>query len=238
MASVMNGEENGVLFINGHKFNGFIDNAFCPKCSEARIYSDDYDAYFCAACNEWLESTCSDVTCEYCKSRPSNPLDRLKNDPFRDILLRFMSYYIRFLATDTKNISLRALDSWLKQKDAAYSIDHDNESDQEAEITYKGNIYGQIEINRSEDDIFEDDINLLKEAAQDAEGEQKSEVLRALDETRTMFALRVLWQGRETEETLQKLNPLWEWLFANHEGILHAENEGFYNASDLILETD
>jgi hypothetical protein len=149
-----------------------------------------------------------------------------------------MSYYIRFLATDNQDISLSALNSWLKQRDAAYSIERDNEADQEGKITHNNDVYGQIEINRSDHEFFEDDINLLKEFAEKAEGERKTEVLRMLNEARTMLALRVLWQGRGTEETVQKFAPLWEWLFENHEGLLHAENEGFYNASELILETE
>jgi ribosomal protein S27AE len=82
MTSVTQGEENGVVYIDGRKIDGHIDDEICPKCSEPRIYADDYDAYFCGACNEWLDSTCSDVTCEYCRSRPSKPLDSLKNDSF------------------------------------------------------------------------------------------------------------------------------------------------------------
>ncbi len=82
MANVIKGEENGVLFINGHKFDGIIDDTLCPKCSESKIYSDDYDAYFCAACDEWLESACSDATCQFCRSRPIKPLDSIENDPF------------------------------------------------------------------------------------------------------------------------------------------------------------
>jgi hypothetical protein len=81
MANVIK-EENDVLLINGHKFDGFIDDALCPKCSEFRICSEEYDAYFCAACNEWLESACSDATCEFCSSRPNKPLDSIKTDPF------------------------------------------------------------------------------------------------------------------------------------------------------------
>jgi hypothetical protein len=81
MVNVVEGE-NGVLFINERKFEGFIDDVVCPKCSEFRIYSDKYDSYFCANCNEWLESACRDTTCEYCRKRPSKPLDNLKTDPF------------------------------------------------------------------------------------------------------------------------------------------------------------
>jgi hypothetical protein len=82
MVFVNKSEENGALFIDGNKFDGFIDDALCPKCSEPRIYSNKYDAYFCTTCNEWLESACESATCEFCRNRPNKPLDSLIKDPF------------------------------------------------------------------------------------------------------------------------------------------------------------
>jgi hypothetical protein len=72
---VTKGAENGVLLIDGHKIDGFVDDKLCPHCSESRIYFNDYDAFFCASCNKWLEPQCSDKTCNYCKHRPIKPLD-------------------------------------------------------------------------------------------------------------------------------------------------------------------
>ena len=51
-------------------------------------------------------------------------------------------------------------------------------------------------------------------------------------------AVRVLDQGREPEETLAKLDPLWQWLLANREGLLQAEGEGYYGATGLILQVE
>jgi hypothetical protein len=47
---VTKGAENGVLLIDGHKIDGFVDDKLCPHCSESRIYFNDYDAFFCASC--------------------------------------------------------------------------------------------------------------------------------------------------------------------------------------------
>jgi hypothetical protein len=43
-----------------------------PNCVAS--HSEDYDAYYCENCNEWLESACDDPTCEYCINRPLTPL--------------------------------------------------------------------------------------------------------------------------------------------------------------------
>ena len=37
-------------------------------------YSWKYDAYFYPDTNEWWEPRCADWSCEYCKDRPSQPL--------------------------------------------------------------------------------------------------------------------------------------------------------------------
>ncbi len=38
-------------------------------------YSEQYDAYYDSATNEWLESKCDDPNCEYCTNRPEHPLE-------------------------------------------------------------------------------------------------------------------------------------------------------------------
>lgn len=48
------------------------------NCQEEAKYSEEYDAFYCAPCNAWLESTCDDPTCEFCINRPKTPNE--KND--------------------------------------------------------------------------------------------------------------------------------------------------------------
>lgn len=44
-----------------------------------RRYNPKHDAYYDIEKNEWLEKTCSDTACIYCKGRPEKPLHRLKD---------------------------------------------------------------------------------------------------------------------------------------------------------------
>jgi hypothetical protein len=76
----------------------------------------------------------------------------------------------------------------------------------------------------------------LLEEVEESEGEGKTKVKRALEQAKAIVALQVLWQGCGTEETMEKLEPLWEWLFANRQGLLQADAEGYYDSSGLILE--
>ena len=45
------------------------------NCEDIKQYSDKYDAYYCNACNIWLEDKCDDPECEFCPKRPICPKD-------------------------------------------------------------------------------------------------------------------------------------------------------------------
>ena len=150
-----------------------------------------------------------------------------------------MGYYMRFVVTDDKDISLSVLNSGLKEKDSSYAVEFDDDADDAGDLTYNGDIYGAFEINRPDDGLFDEEIEELKEFLEDAEGERKSEVLQTLNNAKAIIALQVLQQGRATdEETLVKIDPLWKWLFANYKGLMQAEAEGYYDASGLVLEVE
>ena len=46
----------------------------CKKCGLKGVYSEEWDAYYCQVCNEWIESKC-DRRCCYCDGRPEKPLE-------------------------------------------------------------------------------------------------------------------------------------------------------------------
>lgn len=41
---------------------------------ETIVYSEEYDAYYNAVTNEWIERRCDDRSCHYCINRPEKPL--------------------------------------------------------------------------------------------------------------------------------------------------------------------
>ena len=143
---------------------------------------------------------------------------------------------MRFISIDEQDVTLSTLESALKRTEAACLIERDEESDSEGVLTYKGDVYGQIEVNRLGDELFDAEIEELKESVQAADGAKRSEVLSVLNQAKAIIALRVLDQGRESEETLGKIDPLWQWLFAEREGLLQADSEGYYDASGLVLK--
>ena len=53
-------------------------------------YSEQWDAYYDEATNEWTESKCDDPTCEYCVGRPDKPLEKPvepMNQKLRDLMI-------------------------------------------------------------------------------------------------------------------------------------------------------
>jgi predicted RNase H-like HicB family nuclease len=45
----------------------------------------------------------------------------------------------------------------------------------------------------------------------------------------------VLSQGRTSEDTLDRIAPLWDFLFKEYSGLLYADGEGYYDAEGEVL---
>jgi len=144
---------------------------------------------------------------------------------------------MRFLSTDERKLSLKEIESALKANDSNYEIESD-EDDVEGTLIYGDGVYGQLEINEKGDEFFQDDIENLKEKIENAESGNKQTVLDALLKAKSLLFVRVVYEGREDEETFEKIDPLFDWLIKNREGLIHADYEGYYDASGLILEDE
>jgi hypothetical protein len=138
-----------------------------------------------------------------------------------------MSYYLRFLLTDD-DITLATLEAALKSTDPAYAITEvHHEPLEHGLLTHKGDLYGNIEISRfgsAEDEELEE----LREDVQESGSPKRKRpaVLQMLNEVKAMVV------------TLTKIDPLWEWLFANRTGMLQADGEGYYDRSGLVLKVE
>jgi len=121
----------------------------------------------------------------------------------------------------------------------AFSIANRQASPHEVgDLMHYNEIYGQVEINRIGDDLFNEEIEELREFVEDAEGKDKKKVTKCLRKARCIVTVQVLFQYRDTETTLSKINTLWQWLFANRKGLLQADGEGYYDLNELILEVE
>jgi hypothetical protein len=138
-----------------------------------------------------------------------------------------MGYYMRFISTDDREITLSILEQALQKVDSRYSISAFGQ------LRYADDLYGLLQIDPV--DEFDEEIAELKEDVEEVQGGRRAEVLNTLDGARTMVAVQVLRQDREMEPTLQKIDPLWDWLFSHRKGLHQADGEGYYDRSGLIL---
>ncbi len=148
-----------------------------------------------------------------------------------------MGYYLRFVSPDDREVAFPAIAEALKAINASYELKVDKAGTRpSADLLFGGDAYAEIEINSSGDGLFDEEIDELKEFLEDAGSGDKAKVLAVLDSAKSIIAVRVLLGGRETEETMEKLDPLWQWLFANRDGLLQTDEQGYYDSSGLVLE--
>lgn len=146
-----------------------------------------------------------------------------------------MGYYLRYITTNQQAITLPVIAAALQALDPAYTLAGD-QVDDIADLLHGETFCGVLEINRPGDDIFEDDLREFRDMVGTGETEAERRVLAVLANAQAMVAVEAIWQGTDSESALGRLDPLWDWLFAHHTGLLQADNEGFYDADDLILE--
>ena len=149
-----------------------------------------------------------------------------------------MGYYMRYLFEGEPEVQLDALEAALKKIDGGYAfVDWANDG-RSAEIRYNDEVYGAFDLEMIEDG--DEEIQEMIEEVESAKGwfvkKPKERVLAFLRQVRVRLVVRVLWGGREGNETLDRLDPIWEWLMANYKGLLYADGEGFYEGKKLRLK--
>jgi len=143
-----------------------------------------------------------------------------------------MSYYMRYITTDSTETTPSILEQALKDKDPHYSIA------ESGEFKHGHDVYGVVGVNRPGDGLFEEEIGELKEFVEDVRGKRRTDVLKTLGEARAIVAVQILFGDRQVEATLQKFVPLWEWLISNRKGLLQADAEGYYDQTGRILKVE
>jgi hypothetical protein len=149
-----------------------------------------------------------------------------------------MSYYMRFFIDDVQKIDLDTKETALKRADQGYTLVSRDAADESAELMWKGAIYGEIEISHSSSDLMAEEVEELIDFIDEKGSAPAKQVVQMLREAKCVVAVRVLFQGRSTELTLAKIDPLWEWLFGNYRGLLQADGEGFYDSNELLLNSE
>ncbi len=153
-----------------------------------------------------------------------------------------MGYYMRYFSTDNQDITLPWLEEAPKRVNPRYSIDHDTRRDKDRGLLFlAGDNYGQFEINRPGDGLFEGEIEEFLEGidaldvVEAGRREGRETVRGTLERAKCILALQVFFEGRETGATFEGISPLWKLLFEARAGLLQADGEGFYRGTELVF---
>ncbi|MFG6094162.1 hypothetical protein SPB21_02880 [Leptothoe sp. ISB3NOV94-8A] len=147
-----------------------------------------------------------------------------------------MGYYMRYIVNEDKEISLGMIETALRRKDPNYSLANQAPTQEYAELLLGTDVYGALAINRRGSELMDEELEELLEDIDNEEVGDRQRVQHLLQNAHFTVILQVLWQGRGLEATLEKIDPLWEWLFEQYQGLLQADGEGYYDINGQILE--
>jgi hypothetical protein len=147
-----------------------------------------------------------------------------------------LGYCMRFITPDTKNLDISSLEKALRAVDNRYRLAADrNNPPVSADIFYGSERYGQLKVDTRGDGLFEKEIKALTKLLEETRKGNVKRVVTGLVNAQAIVVVQALCQDRETGETLERIDPLWEILFQQHDGLLQADGEGYYDTSALIL---
>lgn len=146
-----------------------------------------------------------------------------------------MGYFMRYISNESANIDFGVLNEALQSIDRSYEIRMNSFGDL-GELYFSGRLYANVEIDAPDDEIFEDDILSFIEMVGTPSTSQEQSVVEILQSAQLMVTIESFWEGNDPEPTLEKIDPLWDWLFTRLQGVLQVDNEGFYGADGLLVE--
>jgi hypothetical protein len=142
---------------------------------------------------------------------------------------------MRFIAVDEQPVGLIELERALTPADPRFAIEPDETG---ATIYYGEARVAELDFNVPGDGLFEQELDYLRRDVLATDGGTARErVLATLDTARMIVAAQVLRGAYDEHEAPTRLDPLWQWLFANRKGLLQADGEGYYDGLGLVLRT-
>ena len=143
-----------------------------------------------------------------------------------------MGDFIRYILTGENELTLASVESGLKAVDAEFSILPDHAAPNSGDVLYGSEVYGEVEVNRPEDQVFSEDIEDLRDQLTDLDVEATTIVLQTLNQASGMIAFQLSEAGHDQ---YQRIDPFWNWLFDRYPGLLQIDEEGYYTRGEQIL---
>lgn len=145
-----------------------------------------------------------------------------------------MGEYWRYFYTDGV-IALSDLETGFRSLDARFALQPDAAADNIADLAYGDDIYAEIEINSPQGELFQDDVEMLREQLADAAPDDRGAVERieaAFANARGLVALRPTDFGIVY---FDRIAPIWDWLMARWPGLLQIDDDGYYDRAGTVL---
>lgn len=151
-----------------------------------------------------------------------------------------MGYLMRyFIPQSAELLSLSAIREALTAIDPRYTIQIDPTDTYFGDLYYGERNLGEIEINCVGDDIFQEEIDDFLDLLAHSQDPQKEVVINTLKTAGQMVAISAMWRdgdANDADAVHDRIDPLWEWLDNQYQGMLHCDGDGFYHGTVLILE--
>ncbi len=144
-----------------------------------------------------------------------------------------MTYFMRFIYAMGDLLTVQDIAEALSDSFSGFTL-HSDAADRTntADLIYGDAVYGEIELNGENEDLFREDIAELLELLEGSQEITAPAVRRHLETATGMLALKVSEEGHYNAE---RLDVLWDWLFETRGGLLQVDGEGFYDIDRLIL---
>ena len=146
-----------------------------------------------------------------------------------------MGDFIRYILTGENDLTLALVEAGLKEVDPEFALQIDQAATNSADVLHAGEIFGEVEVNQREDQVFSEDIEDLREELEDVEDKRKAQVLEMLGAATTMVALQLSEAGHDR---YRLVDPFWDWLFERYPGLLQIDEEGYYSRDEQLLAVD
>ncbi len=144
-----------------------------------------------------------------------------------------MTYFMRFIYAMGDLLTIPDIQEALADSFSGFTLQSDaSDRANAADLIYGDAVYGEIELNGENEDLFREDIAELLELLEGSQEITAPAVRRHLETATGMVALKVSEEGHYNAE---QLDVLWDWLFETRGGLLQVDGEGFYDIDRLVL---
>jgi len=145
-----------------------------------------------------------------------------------------MGEYWRYFFTED-SLTLTEVGQAFAALDLRFTLSVDKAAGNIADLLYGDDVYAELELNTPQDDLYQEDVEALREQLADAGPTDAAAVVRieaVFGAARGMVALRPTDFGIVH---FDRIAPIWDHLFARTTGLLQVDDEAYYDADGVLL---